>query len=419
MALVSTFNNLGNTCYINAVIQMLARTPPFLAYFLKDDTELITDLKRNIIEKKYAEFTKNKQDGKLIIMKKEIDYELEKTFTFCLGRLLKIMFDDTQVIKPISLVKYIKTQFLDYDNKPKFEGNEQQDAQEFLSEVLQMIEKETSYTIENIKYKDSLITEEYTTFEASIILLEEELEKNIKLKQQEAIQYNLLELNKLYQTNEDAYLKIKSLAAWNNRHKKITYSFINDIMTGVNITTAICNTCQIKTFKFEKSDILTLNFPQQEKKENYDIHELIKEFYNTEILNGGNQFFCSYCNSKQDKTRITQLYQHPDILVIMIKRWEIDIHEHSMKKNNTKVNYSHNLSMKDYMNSTPLNTENFNYELYSVIKHSGNSNGGHYYNYSKNMLDQKWYRYDDDDVYLVNDNEPLDCNGYILCYKLT
>ena len=58
MALVSTLDNLGNTCYINATIQMLARTPQFLAYFLKQNTQLIGDLKRNIIMRK-------KEDKKL------------------------------------------------------------------------------------------------------------------------------------------------------------------------------------------------------------------------------------------------------------------------------------------------------------------------------------------------------------------
>ena len=97
----------------------------------------------------------------------------------------------------------------------------------------------------------------------------------------------------------------------------------------------------------------------------------------------------------------------------MIKRWEYN--GASMKKNNSKVSYPHNLSMKDYISQQNEN----NYELYSVIRHSGGSGGGHYYNYSKNMLNNKWYRYDDDDVYLVNDDEALECNGYILCYKLS
>ena len=411
MALVSTLDNLGNTCYINATIQMLARTPQFLAYFLKQNTQLIGDLKRNIIMRKKEE--KKEEKKELIISRSDIDQELNKTFTFQLGRLFKVMFEDTQVIKPISLVKFIKTKFLDYDDKPKFAGAQQQDAQEFLSAVLQTIEKETCYSIENIRYKEHLMSEEQKLIQSKLTILESVLEENTKQKNKQEIQNNLLEINKLYEMDNDFFLKIKSVSAWNDGSKKTTYSFINDIMSGINMTSAVCNTCNIKTFKFEKSDILTLNFPQQVKKENYDIHELLTEFYSTEIFNGDNKFFCSYCDSKQDKIRKTQLYQPPNILVIMIKRWEYN--GVSMKKNNSKVSYPHNLSMKDYISQQDEN----NYELYSVIRHSGGSGGGHYYNYSKNMLDNKWYRFDDDDVYLVNDDEALECNGYILCYKLS
>jgi len=405
---ISTLDNLGNTCFLNSIIQALGRNLEFLSFFLSSESSIMDDLKNNLIDKK-REKTK---EGQLVINKKEFDEEIDNTLTIHLKKLFTYMFDETQVIEPKSLVKFVKTKILDYEGKPKFGGREQQDAQEFLSEILQIIDNETSYSVEMIK-KDK--TEIYTFIEKELSTLETNLEIHSKTKEYDTIKNILSEINKIYNEHTELFLEIKSLSAWKDR-TKISYSIINDIMTSLNLMTSTCNTCNIKSVKFEKSDILTLNFPQtEEKRESYNITELIDNFYSSELITGENKYFCSYCNSKQEKTRKTELYQQPNTLVVLVKRWEYTDNG-SLRKNNTKLNYAHLLDMKKYMCDNKRE-EKCSYELYSVVRHSGGTNGGHYYNYSFDVITKKWFRYDDDDVYLVDDDEPLKCNGYILFYK--
>ena len=52
-----------------------------------------------------------------------------------------------------------------------------------------------------------------------------------------------------------------------------------------------------------------------------------------------------------------------------------------------------------------------------MLRHSGGANGGHYYTYNKNALNNLWYMHDDGNVYAVESNEPLDSNGYVLFYE--
>jgi ubiquitin C-terminal hydrolase len=88
----------------------------------------------------------------------------------------------------------------------------------------------------------------------------------------------------------------------------------------------------------------------------------------------------------------------------------------SILKTNVKINYPHILDIKEYM-SEYVDTDT-KYELYSVIRHSGGVDGGHYYTYSKNMINGLWFLHDDGDVFNVDESEPLNCNGYILFYRL-
>jgi ubiquitin carboxyl-terminal hydrolase 25 len=58
--------------------------------------------------------------------------------------------------------------------------------------------------------------------------------------------------------------------------------------------------------------------------------------------------------------------------------------------------------------------------LYSFIIHEGHTTqSGHYYSYIKSYKDNKWYKYNDDNVKLVGDFEKIAnrSNAYILFYQ--
>ena len=49
--------------------------------------------------------------------------------------------------------------------------------------------------------------------------------------------------------------------------------------------------------------------------------------------------------------------------------------------------------------------------------HSGGLGGGHYYAICKNQLDKKWREYNDSSVSMINDENVLSYNPYLLIYK--
>ena len=64
---------------------------------------------------------------------------------------------------------------------------------------------------------------------------------------------------------------------------------------------------------------------------------------------------------------------------------------------------------------------NRSYNLYGVVNHSGSLDGGHYIAYSRNFerKDNRWFKYDDQDVSLVPVSEVITQNAYVLFYKQT
>jgi ubiquitin carboxyl-terminal hydrolase 4/11/15 len=56
------------------------------------------------------------------------------------------------------------------------------------------------------------------------------------------------------------------------------------------------------------------------------------------------------------------------------------------------------------------------YNLYAVANHSGGVSGGHYYAYCRNMLEDKWYEYNDIHVIRMRESEIVTPEAYILFY---
>ena len=63
------------------------------------------------------------------------------------------------------------------------------------------------------------------------------------------------------------------------------------------------------------------------------------------------------------------------------------------------------------------NKFNLNYELVGFIKHYGNDKSGHNIAYSKNMLDNKWYSFNDEIVKEINEY-PSTEKSFLLFYQL-
>ena len=179
--------NLGNTCYINSVLQCLSNTSDFTKYFVLD-------------------YYKNEQNFS--------KYDIEGDLVEELAELLKNIWMGSDPILP---PKKLRLAFCKLNNQ--FLGNNEQDAQEFLSLLLfNLHEKLNRITIKN------------------------ELKDNNEKKENESE----IEASKRFEKIE----KMK-----NN-------SIIYDLFNGQFISTTRCLMCGQKSNTFEQFNILSLPIPK-------------------------------------------------------------------------------------------------------------------------------------------------------------
>lgn len=248
-------------------------------------------------------------------------------------------------------------------------------------------------------------------------LMYDRCEKNINNNNNDTLENKQILLDKLYELdrkNHQLFLKIMSINSWHSNIKN-SYSVINDIFSGQSLTTYTCNECKKSNYKFERFDILTLHLPENMNLNirEYKIETLLENYISSEELKGENQYRCMFCSTKTDAIKSNIIYHLPSTMVLMIKKYQNYMGR--IIKSNAKINYNHILDISPYIYDNNIGTNT--YELYAIITHSGSTCGGHYYTYAKNPINNLWYLYDDSDVYYVDDDEPLECNGYVLFYR--
>ncbi|XP_039465637.1 probable ubiquitin carboxyl-terminal hydrolase 5 isoform X2 [Oreochromis aureus] len=94
----------------------------------------------------------------------------------------------------------------------------------------------------------------------------------------------------------------------------------------------------------------------------------IEEFFKTSDFCGENQMYCEQCDHKVDATMRDVIKYHPDVLCLLLKRFEFNYNYMSYIKINCDVDVPYTLQIP----------ENQKYELYAVVDHFGDLRGGHY-----------------------------------------
>lgn len=164
-----------------------------------------------------------------------------------------------------------------------------------------------------------------------------------------------------------------------------------------------------------------------------DIHEALAAMTEVEIMEGSNQVFCETCKKNTDTVLRTAISELPNMLILSLKRFDLDFNTFETVKLNSKCAFGQTLNMKQYTlegleameqadetetsGETPMEISGSNgsagkdplskipdgdyeYKLAGVLVHAGVAQGGHYYSFIKDRsgLQEQWYRFDDEDV---------------------
>ena len=151
----------------------------------------------------------------------------------------------------------------------------------------------------------------------------------------------------------------------------------------------------------------------KKKKEKLNLYDLLNLFNNEEKLNSDNQWFCNKCKKNQNAIKKMEIYRAPNYLIIHLKRFKIKTSLFSNNnKNNIFIDFPiFDLDLSDYV----IEKNNVFYDLYAIIEHFGDLDMGHYIAKCKN--NNEWIEYNDSNVEIINSNNIVNNNAYVLFYK--
>lgn len=167
-----------------------------------------------------------------------------------------------------------------------------------------------------------------------------------------------------------------------------------------------------------------------------DIHEALETMCEVEFMEGNNKVFCDRCKKNTDTVLRTAISALPDMLILSLKRFDLDYNTFETVKLNSRCAFGQTLNMKKYTlegveaiekgsfsddsnDPAPMDTsedghsqgmadpltflpdDDYEYKLTGVLVHAGVAQGGHYYSFIKDRSAKggdKWYKFDDEDV---------------------
>ncbi|XP_058479482.1 uncharacterized protein LOC131455734 isoform X2 [Solea solea] len=173
-----------------------------------------------------------------------------------------------------------------------------------------------------------------------------------------------------------------------------------------------CSKCAKKTNTNGHFWHLPLELVDSNRK-NCSVVDSIDQYFQTSHFNGENQMYCDKCDSKSDATINCQMKHHPEVLTLLLKRFDYDYSCRSHVKYDCAVDVPFALQIP----------KNQMYELFAVVEHFGDLRSGHYTATVKSQDDERWYNFDDNSVKLL-DYQPFQTdktekyhNAYLLFYR--
>jgi len=274
------------------------------------------------------------------------------------AKLIKALWTSTTSIEPKTFHELIQK----YDDN--FSGYDQQDSHESLALIL-------DYLHEGLKYD---VEFNYTG--------------NIKNQLDEIV--------------------VESIKNWQKEHNN-KYSIIAELFFGQFINKI--NSLELDT----KDQLISKNFEMFNSLSlpvhGNTLYDSLSKYFEKEILES--KFLDEKSGKYIDAYREIKLMRVPKYLTIILKRYK----SHHSKTHNIISFPIDDLDLSYYADG--YDKINCILKLISIGCHVGGLNGGHYFSICRHK-NEKWYKYDDDDVSefdIISEKNNLFKNGYILIYE--
>ncbi|XP_005475945.1 ubiquitin carboxyl-terminal hydrolase 44 [Oreochromis niloticus] len=412
---VTGLRNLGNTCYMNSILQVLSHLHVFRECFLRLDLTQALELLASAVQGQLAGKASSQPP---LIQRKGLQTSLGSGVGLSGGasraRSMELIQPKEPSSKHISLCHELHTLFqVMWSGKwalvspfamlhsvwqliPAFRGYAQQDAQEFLCELLDKVQHELESTGKH-------------TTSAGVPQTQKRLIKQV-------------------------------------------LSVVNTIFHGQLLSQVTCLACDHRSNTVEPFWDLSLEFPERYHSNSREsaaqaschLTEMLAKFTETEALEG-NIYACDQCNSARRRTSSKpvilteaqkQLMVHklPQVLRLHLKRFRWSGRNHR-EKIGVHVSFDQLLNMEPYCCREPSpkgvpcsspsspsaagspRPKHFLYELSAVVMHHGKGFGsGHYTAYCYNTEGGFWVHCNDSKLNVCSVDEVCRAQAYILFY---
>jgi len=409
-------NNLGNTCYMNTILQCLFNIQELQKTFTDDKIPLY--LIKTLINK-----NNNINPNNCSV----VSTNIKKTITFRLMELVKLIWQGQQTcISPINFRQ------LFVEKNSSFQNLIHQDCHEALLCILDNMSEDFRCKIHNVTY--NFCDKKYCD------LFKQADEKKLSDK-------DCFELQKTYPNFMELYAVHKSLIQFTFNY----YPLFPDFFQTLLCNSLSCPNCNYCTYTVEPHNILTIPIPTSRHVDMSIINEKLSHFPNldiqrrnilarkfifdesqktiftlndcfdtlikTEILDDENKWTCTICNNNVSANKQTLLWKIPKILIIHIKRF-INIKNVGLIKLNNLIDFpKENLCISNYLSKLSQHLQKKTYNLVAIANHIGTLNAGHYYAFIKSYVNNNWYKIDDSSISLINESDIVTNNAYMLFYR--
>lgn len=386
-------HNIGNTCYMNSIIQILVHNKIMQKYLITQ--EFKDGLLDNILTQLVKE---NKDTSDQTI----IGQQIQTTLTCQLYKLLLSM-ETKRIVSPQNF-KYL----LSMKNE-MFDGYSQNDSHELLNFILDTIHEETKCRVE-------LWLQSFPQAYHQIEQIKKNCVDNINSTNNLNEKIKYIQSYNLYESTHQQEIAIHSGISYWAAYIEKNFSVISQYFMGVYNSNIKCGNCGNNSHAFEVFTTVSLEIPKD--KENITLYDCLDAFTINETLS--DRYNCVKCNKSTICEKIFTFWNIPEILIIHLKRFKIENvkmngEQIKLQKINNDVKYPILIDMSRYI--CKHNRKQIQYELTAVVHHYGQCSGGHYVSFSK-IDNDEWIQFNDGHVSKISDIEHqiITDASYILMY---
>ncbi|KAM3618056.1 uncharacterized protein V6R79_014556 [Siganus canaliculatus] len=353
--------NIGNTCFLNAIVQCLSHTRGLRDYCLL---------------KPYRQEKFSQEEAKLM-----------EAFSQVLSGIWDENEGDT--VNPRQFYSIFK------EAVPYFSGYSQQDAQEFLRFLLDKLHTEINrrpYTRRPAKEPEQKFAR-FRLSEEAAAMWKKHLERDdSRIVGEEPV--------------SSAFLSSQTETSGHSQH--ICHA---DLFSGQLRSSLHCSVCSHYSNTFDVFCDLSLPIPKRSSAGEVTLRECLDLFSQEEKLDKENSPMCERCNRHTECTKRLSIQRFPQVIVIHLNRFTTS--RWSISKSTVYVSFP--LTKLDLGRYGPVDCGPVLYDLYAICNHAGTVNMGHY---TACCLDENgWCFYNDSSVTPVSENQLQTNQAYVLFYQ--